>query len=294
MKAIDAMEFLDDDLICNAEEYMPHKKPLPLCRYGAAAAACICAAGGAAVLSRSVSAPEAVQPSDGVVLPDSSAPVSKPVSESTPKESANIVFNDVNQEDMTTSNFFCIYYDEEKSPKMSRDEMLGYFGTRLPQTLATDNGEWRELREDPDMPYVFLCCIGEVLEQYDFRYDNAKNGSSARIAVLKRDGSPATRMIETLPRHTEKTETKLIPSKVCGVETTVTTLGYTDDLGGHESISALFKTDTCVFSLKCDDLSRGEFTELLESLVSAVTGNEKTSDNNVSFTETSPDDYLIY
>lgn len=295
MNVIDAMEFLDDDLICGAEEYIPHKQPIPLWRYGAAAAACVCAAGGAAVLSRNAAAPDITRPSDSIVLPADSTPESDPVSESAPKEKPSMIFNETGLDDMTNSNFFCIYYDEKMSPKMSRGEMLEYLGIELPSELSGRSEKWSEVRDDPDAPYIFLCCVGDVLEQYEFTYKNTKSGKTARISLLKRDGSSASRLLESLPGYTEETQAKLKSSEVCGVETTATSLKYSDDIGEHERLAASFKTDTCNVSLACDDLSREEFTELLETLISAVTGTGKTSGTgSVSITETTVDDVLIY
>lgn len=294
MNVIDAMDFLDDDLICGAEEYMPRKQPIPLWRYGAAAAACVCAAGGAAVLSRNAAAPDITRPSDSIVLPaDSATPESDPASESAPKEKPAVIFNETGLGDMTNSNFFCIYYDEKMSPKMSRGEMLKYLGVELPSELSDGLDKWSEVRDDPDDPYIFLCCVGDVLEQYEFTYQNAKSGKTARISLLKRDGSSASRLLESLPGYTEETQAKLKSSEVCGIETTATSLKYSDDLGEYEMLAASFKTDTCNVSLTCGDLSREEFTELLETLISAVTGKTSGTES-VSINETSVDDILVY
>lgn len=294
MNVIDAMEFLDDDLICGADEYMPHKQPIPLWRYGAAAAACICAAGGAVVLSRSSAAPDVTRPSDSIVLPADSAPESEPVSGSAPAEKPAVIFNDTGLDDMTSSNFFCIYYDEKMSPKMNRGEMLEYFGINLPPELSGGSEKWSETRDDPDAPYIFLCCTGDVLEQYEFTYKNVKSGKTAGISLLKRDGSSASRLLESLPGYTEETLARLKRSQVCGLEITATSLKYSDDLGEHEMLAASFKTDTCNVSLRCDALSREEFTELLTALTAAVTGNSPSGSDSANFIETTTDDIVIY
>lgn len=302
MNVIDAMDFLDDDLICGADEYIRH--PIPLWRYGAAAAACICAAGGAAVLSRNP-APDVARPSDSIVFPANSMPdtmqpsdsIVLPASsalESTPDGKPAVIFNGTGLDDVVTGNFFCIYYDEKISPKMSRGEMLEYLGIELPSELSGCSEKWSEVRSDPDAPYIFLCCVGDVLEQYEFTYKNAKSGKTARISLLKRDGSSASRLLESLPKYTEEVREKFKRSQVCGMETIATSLKYSDDLGEHEMLAASFKTDTCNVSLTCDDLSREEFTELLVALTAAVTGNSPADSDSADFIETTTDDIIIY
>lgn len=138
-KIANSIGMIDNDLIMEADEIVERKsvsgKPVYL-RYAAAAAACLCVAGGAAVLAKNRTAPDAVI-SDGSTKPETPGVQSSITGNADPVASnmpivkiSGVYFNEASSPDVGGSR---LYFDPEKYDTISwnKQDVLGYYGREL-------------------------------------------------------------------------------------------------------------------------------------------------------------------
>lgn len=130
-----AIGFIDDDLILESEQ-PAERKPIYI-KYAAAAAACLCAAGGAAIAVNARRAPEA-SVSSGVIDPASAGVQNSAADNSAPVLTADeIVFNELTEEGVGAARayFDPEFYDEIKWDKA---DILEYYGKELTPAYIPD------------------------------------------------------------------------------------------------------------------------------------------------------------
>ncbi len=113
-KIVDAMQYLDDDLISGAEEYQPKKKRNTWLRWGAVAA-CLCLITAAAFRFRNISDADITEPSK-------------------PRSTATVIYGDEGVTSMS-SQYSLIHYTEEEMFTM--DNRYIFRGTVLELTNIT-------------------------------------------------------------------------------------------------------------------------------------------------------------
>lgn len=179
-----AIGFIDDDLILEAEELAAGStKPLYL-KYAAAAAACLCVAGGAAIVVNNRSVPEADGQTISLAVPISAVSPAQSAENSTPGVIAiihsplveEIIFNEVTEEIGGAR----LYFDPEiyDGIKWDKSDILEYYGKELtpayiPRGLIPS--EWNEQGAT-----VFVKKGGEIVYdrvELSFYHDYYEDGS---------------------------------------------------------------------------------------------------------------------
>lgn len=141
-KIANSISMIDDDLIMEADEIVERrsapKKPVYL-RYAAAAAACLCVAGGAAVIAKTRIAPEPVISSVPTVVDRENSAVqgaesglnsAVPVTGSLLIKMSEVNFNEASSPDAGGAR---LYFDPEKYDTIAwnKQDVLGYYGKEL-------------------------------------------------------------------------------------------------------------------------------------------------------------------
>ncbi len=170
-----AIGYIDDDLILESEQFEA-RKPIYI-KYAAAAAACLCAAGGAAIAVNHRSVPE-VSVSSGIIDPASAGVRNSVADISAPVLTADeVVFNEMTSEEIGAARayFDPKFYDEIKWDKA---DILEYYGKELAPAYIPEGlipSEWNEAGTT-----VFVKKGGEI--EYDrvglsFYHDYYEDGS---------------------------------------------------------------------------------------------------------------------
>lgn len=127
-KIANSINMIDNDLILEADEIIERKsaprKPVYL-KYAAAAAACLCVAGGAAVITKTQTAQDPVVPCSPVIDPDYSNGMKMPVI-----KMSEINFNEISPLEVGSARR---YYDPElyDTVNWNKQDLLEYYGKKL-------------------------------------------------------------------------------------------------------------------------------------------------------------------
>lgn len=178
-----AIGFIDDDLILESEQPLA-RKPLRL-GYAAAAAACLCVAGGAAIAVNTRHVPESAVSQDSLAVPVSDVSPTQPADNSVPGTAPchptlvtdGIVFNEVTSEEADGTR---LYFDPEiyDEIKWDKADILEYYGRELAPAYIPEGlipSAWNEQGAT-----VFVKKGGEIV--YDrvglsFYHDYYEDGS---------------------------------------------------------------------------------------------------------------------
>lgn len=179
-----AIGFIDDDLILEAEEPWAAPKQGYL-RYAAAAAACLCVAGGAVIAVNARRVPESAVSQGSLVIPESVVSPTRDTDKSVPGiapchptlVTSDVYFNEETSEEVGGAR---LYFDPEiyDEVKWDNQDLLVYFGRELTPAYIPEGlipSEWNESGAT-----VFVKKGGEIV--YDrvglsFYHDYYEDGS---------------------------------------------------------------------------------------------------------------------